>query len=96
MSRPIPPADAGPASRRRLGRRHPCPACPLSLHGAAACRQSDPGPPLDEAHFVFGEAAMAFDLHDFLLQQAPHLLPKEEVILHWSGITSLNPSCCWP
>ncbi|MGY3943210.1 M23 family metallopeptidase [Aeromonas tecta] len=47
--------------------------------------------PLDEAHFVFGEAAMAFDLHDFLLQQAPHLLPKEEVILHWSGITSLNP-----
>lgn len=47
--------------------------------------------PLDEAHFVYGEAAMAFDLHDFLLQQAPHLLPKEEVILHWSGITSLNP-----
>ncbi|MGN4983957.1 hypothetical protein ACTFBY_22285 [Aeromonas dhakensis] len=47
--------------------------------------------PLDEAHFVFGEAVMAFDLHDFLLQQAPHLLPKEEVILHWSGITSLNP-----
>uniref|UniRef100_UPI000D3B0F38 M23 family peptidase n=1 Tax=Aeromonas sp. HMWF014 TaxID=2056850 RepID=UPI000D3B0F38 len=47
--------------------------------------------PLDEAHFVFGEAAMVFDLHDFLLQQAPHLLPKEEVILHWSGITSLNP-----
>ena len=47
--------------------------------------------PLDEAHFVFGEAAMAFDLHDFLLQQAPRLLPKEEVILHWSGITSLNP-----
>lgn len=47
--------------------------------------------PLDEAHFVYGEAAMAFDLHDFLLQQAPHLLPKEEIILHWSGITSLNP-----
>lgn len=67
------------------------PLAPYHFTAQQLAASQPPVLPLDEAHFVFGEAAMAFDLHDFLLQQAPHLLPKEEVILHWSGITSLNP-----
>ncbi|HHQ4512907.1 TPA: M23 family metallopeptidase, partial [Aeromonas hydrophila] len=67
------------------------PLAPYHFTAQQLAASQTPVLPLDEAHFVFGEAAMAFDLHDFLLQQAPHLLPKEEVILHWSGITSLNP-----
>ncbi|MBZ6067279.1 M23 family metallopeptidase [Aeromonas schubertii] len=45
----------------------------------------------DEQLFVYGEAALAFDLEGYLRREAPHLLPKLETLSHWAGATSINP-----
>ncbi|MFR9719181.1 M23 family metallopeptidase [Aeromonas diversa] len=67
---------------------------PLPSHHFTAAEQvaalADVTAP-DEQLFVYGEAALAFDLEGYLSREAPHLLPRLETIRHWAGATSINP-----
>ncbi len=47
--------------------------------------------PIREAAFVYDLNRDRFDLAAFLDQQAPHLKPHQEAILHWSGFASVHP-----
>ncbi|NOU52749.1 M23 family metallopeptidase [Pseudoalteromonas sp. JBTF-M23] len=46
---------------------------------------------VNEQAFLFSDNLQNFDLENFLLSYAPHLVEKKEVILHWAGYSSINP-----
>ncbi|CAH9054196.1 Protease LasA [Pseudoalteromonas sp. CIP111854] len=46
---------------------------------------------IEEQSFLFSNSLQHYDLENFLMSYAPHLESKKEVLLHWSGYSSISP-----